>query len=150
MTKDQEPKGLMALGYAGLIPQAAAVFLALTEAELGFIALAGGFAYAALIFSFLGGIWWGQSLQANDAPKWALAIAVLPSLIALALFLPWTVGWEWPAPALAYLAPLIALSPLVDRALGLASPQFMRMRWHLSIGLGALTMALAVIAYVKV
>jgi hypothetical protein len=130
------------LGYAGLLPQIICLTLAATGHELAYTALAGGFAYAAAIFSFLGGVWWGQAIQSGRGGAGAYVIAVLPSLFSVALFLPWSFGWEWPGPALLYLGVLIALSPLVDRALGLAAPDFLRLRWHLSLGLGALTIAL--------
>lgn len=135
-----------ALGYAGLLPQIICLALVLTGHEWRYSALAGGFAYAAAIFSFLGGVWWGQIVQGAKAGRpastGAYVLAVMPSLIAVALFLPWTFGWEWPGPALFYLGALIALSPLVDRALGLAQPDFMQLRWHLSLGLGGLTIIL--------
>ena len=70
----------------------------------------------------------------------------LPSLLAVALFLPWTFGWEWPGPALMYLGALIIASPLVDRALGYAAKDFFSLRVQLSTGLGLLTIALGVIA----
>ena len=131
-----------ALGYAGLLPQILCLGLVLIGHEWRYSALAGGFAYAAAIFSFLGGVWWGQAVQSGRASTGAYVIAVMPSLIAVALFMPWTIGWEWPGPALMYLGTLIALSPLVDRALGFAAPDFLRLRWQLSAGLGALTIAL--------
>ena len=134
------------LGYAGLLPQILCVALAVSEHEYAYTALAGGFAYAAAIFSFLGGVWWGQAVQSGNDGKPAGAgaylVAVMPSLIAVALFLPWSFGWEWPGPALLYLGVLILLSPLVDRVLGYAAKDFMRLRVHLSLGLGALTIAL--------
>lgn len=136
----------LALGYAGLLPQAIALALALSGGEWGYIALAGGFAYAALIFSFLGGVWWGQALANKQASAKPFLFAVSPSLIALALFLPWTFGWQWPGPALLYLGVFIGLSPLVDRALGFADRAFMRLRIHLSLGLGMLTILLGVVA----
>ncbi|MCX9148678.1 DUF3429 domain-containing protein [Erythrobacter sp. WG] len=139
-----------ALGYAGLLPQALCVGLLLIGHEWRYTALAGGFAYAAAIFSFLGGVWWGQAVSSartgGAAPAGAYAIAVLPSLLAVALFLPWTFGWEWPGPALLYLGALILGSPLIDRAIGHAAPDFLRLRWHLSLGLGLLTMALGLLA----
>jgi len=139
-----------ALGYAGLLPQALCVGLLLIGHEWRYTALAGGFAYAAAIFSFLGGVWWGQAVSSartdGAAPAGAYAIAVLPSLLAVALFLPWTFGWEWPGPALLYLGALILGSPLIDRAIGYAAPDFLRLRWHLSLGLGLLTMALGLLA----
>ncbi len=134
------------LGYAGLLPQMICVALAASGHEWQFTAIAGGFAYAAAIFSFLGGVWWGQALAGGKAGAGAYLIAVMPSLIATALFLPWSFGWEWPGPALMYLGAFILLSPLVDRALGLASADFMRLRVHLSVGLGVLTIILGIVA----
>ena len=76
----------------------------------------------------------------------AYLVAVLPSLIVVALFLPWSFGWEWPGPALLYLGALIALSPMIDRKLGYAPSDFLRLRLHLSLGLGGLTIALGLLA----
>jgi len=135
-----------ALGYAGLLPQAICLTLILMGHEWRYSALAGGYAYAAAIFSFLGGVWWGQALQSGRATAGAYVLAVMPSLLAVALFLPWTFGWEWPGPAMLYLGALILLSPLVDRALGFAQPDFLRMRWHLSLGLGGLTITVGILA----
>ncbi|WP_086619749.1 DUF3429 domain-containing protein [Erythrobacter tepidarius] len=134
------------LGYAGLAPQLLCLVMVLAGHEWRYAALGGSFAYAAAIFSFLGGVWWGQAVQSGRTGAGAYLLAVLPSLIALALFLPWTFGWEWPGPALLYLGALIALSPMVDRALGFASPDFLRLRWHLSLGLGSLTIALGLLS----
>lgn len=139
-----------ALGYAGLLPQALCVALILIGHEWRYSALAGGFAYAAAIFSFLGGVWWGQALASardgRQASTGAYMLAVMPSLLAVALFLPWTFGWDWPGPALFYLGALILASPLVDRALGFAARDFLQLRWHLSIGLGGLTIALGILS----
>lgn len=131
-----------ALGYAGLLPQALCVALIVIGHEWRYSALAGGYAYAAAIFSFLGGVWWGQAVASGRASTGAYLLAVLPSLMAVALFLPWTFGWDWPGPALLYLGALILASPLVDRGLGFAQADFLRLRWHLSAGLGGLTIAL--------
>lgn len=134
------------LGYAGLLPQIICVALAATGHEYAYTALAGGFAYAAAIFSFLGGVWWGQAIATGKGGAGAYLIAVMPSLLAVGLFLPWTFGWEWPGPALMYLGALIIASPLVDRALGYAAKDFFSLRVQLSTGLGLLTIALGVIA----
>jgi hypothetical protein len=134
------------LGYAGLLPQILCTALILINHEWRYSALAGGFAYAAAIFSFLGGVWWGQAVASGRATTGAYLLAVMPSLMAVALFLPWTFGWEWPGPALLYLGALIAGSPLIDRALGFAAPDFLRLRWHLSLGLGGLTIALGLLS----
>lgn len=138
------------LGYAGLLPQMFCIALILLGHEWRYSALAGGFAYAAAIFSFLGGVWWGQAVASartgRPATTGAYVLAVMPSLMAVALFMPWTFGWEWPGPALLYLGALIAGSPLIDRALGFAAPDFLRLRWHLSLGLGGLTIALGLLS----
>lgn len=130
------------LGYAGLLPQIACLAFALSGHEWRYVAIAGGFAYAAAIFSFLGGVWWGQAMASGRTDTGPYFAAVIPSLISTALFLPWVFGWEWPAPALMYLGLFILISPLVDRALGLGSREFMRLRIHLSVGLGTLTVLL--------
>lgn len=148
------PLAVNILGYAGLIPPAAAVLLALEGGPWGWISQAGGFAYAALIFSFLGGVWWGQRLQSGQSGQaerrsagWgAFILAVLPSLLGVALFIPWTLGWAWPGPSLVWLGLLIALSPFVDRWLGLGGVDWMTLRWRLSLGLGALSIALGMVA----
>ena len=132
------------LGYAGLLPQIICLGFTVSGHEFAYTSMAGGFAYAAAIFSFLGGVWWGQAIQSGRAGAGSYIIAVMPSLIAVALFLPWSFGWEWPGPALLYLGTFILLSPLVDRALGFAASDFMRLRWHLSLGLGGLTIALGI------
>ena len=134
------------LGYAGLLPQVFCCAMILAGHEWRYAALAGGFAYAAAIFSFLGGVWWGQAVQSGRATTGAYVLAVMPSLLAVALFLPWSFGWEWPGQALFYLGALILASPLVDRALGYAAPDFLRLRWHLSVGLGTLTLLLGALA----
>ncbi|WP_108791049.1 DUF3429 family protein [Erythrobacter sp. Alg231-14] len=134
------------LGLAGLLPQIVCVALAATGHEYAFTALAGGFAYAAAIFSFLGGVWWGQAIAKQESGAMIYVVAVLPSLLAVALFLPWSFGWDWPGPALIYLGALIALSPMVDRAMGFAAPDFMRLRIVLSLCLGGLTIALGFVA----
>ncbi len=132
------------LGYAGLLPQLAALALVMSGSEWQWIALASAYAYAALIFSFLGGVWWGQAIALGQPEPRALVVAVCPSLIGLALFIPWTLGWDWPGPALLYLGLLIALSPLVDRWLALGNHAWLLLRWQLSLALGFMTMLLGV------
>ncbi len=132
------------LGYAGLLPQAAAVLLLATGSpDYRFSALALAFAYAALIFSFLGALWWGlAAAQPDRAPLWVWPAGVMPSLLALAACVPWAVGAEWPGPSLVALALGIAATALVDwhlDRLGLCPPGWLRLRVHLSLGLAALT-----------
>lgn len=139
------------LGYAGLLPQAFAVALLLDGGGMRWIASAGGFGYAALIFSFLGGIWWALAMLNPAAPRWIFAAAVAPSLIALATFLPWTWGWEWPGPSLVILAACLVCSPLVDHRIAqdVELPKdWLRMRILLSLGIGIFTAILAVAALI--
>ena len=90
------------LGLAGLLPQFTCVaVLYAGPAEWREAALAIAFAYAALILSFLGGMWWGIAAAAPAAQRrkalgWLWIAAVLPSLVALACFLPWALDWAWP------------------------------------------------------
>jgi Protein of unknown function (DUF3429) len=140
------PRVALRFGFAGLLPQLIALFLVATDAEQRWSALAVGYAYAALIFSFLGGVWWGQALGMKTAPSWIYAAAVTPSLIALATYVPWVIGWTWPGPSLVVLGLCLILSPLVDQAIGrsVALPEgWMRLRLMLSAGLGSLTLMLA-------
>jgi Protein of unknown function (DUF3429) len=140
------PRAALRFGFAGLLPQAIALFLVATDAEQRWSALAVGYAYAALIFSFLGGVWWGQAIAMKTAPSWIYAVAVTPSLIALATYVPWVIGAAWPGPSLIVLGICLILSPLIDRAIGrgVSLPDgWMRLRIMLSTGLGALTLLLA-------
>ena len=73
-------------------------------------------------------------------------LAVLPSLLAVALLLPWSFGSGRPGPALLSLGALVMLSPLVNRALGDAAGDFLRLRLHPSIGLGTLTIVVELLA----
>ena len=134
------------LGYAGLLPQVFAIALVLHGGSYQWIALAASYAYAALIFSFLGGVWWGVALARPDTPRWAYVAAVLPSLIGLGLFLPWTFGVDWPGPSLLWLGLAILVSPLVDRMIAYAPKNWLTLRTHLSLGLGGLTLVLALLA----
>jgi hypothetical protein len=136
------------LGLAGLLPQAACVaVLALGSEPWHFSALSLGYAYPALILSFLGGMWWGLAAGgAATVPPWIWFAAVAPSLVALATAIPWAIGAAWPAPSLVVLAVALLASLLVDRQLsayGLAPAWWMSLRKPLSLGLGALTLAVA-------
>ncbi len=133
------------LGYAGLTPQLIAFLLVLDGGESGYVGLSGAYGYAAIIFSFLGGMWWGLALQRQDAPRWIFIAAVMPSLIAFGTYLPWTIGAPWPEPSMLVIGACIMASPLVDLAIGGLSAAWIRLRWHLSLGLGGLTIATALI-----
>jgi hypothetical protein len=136
------------LGYAGLLPQAIAVgVIASGSIEYRFSALALAFAYAALIFSFLGGLWWGLAASdPEDAPPWIWGAGATPSLIALLSCVPWAVGAAWPAPSLIVLGLALLATPLIDRRLDrleLAPAGWRSLRRNLSLGLGLLTIAAA-------
>jgi hypothetical protein len=138
------PKSAVWLGVAGLFPQLVALWLTLRP-EDRFIGLAAGYFYAALIFSFLGGIWWGIGVTRHDAPKWIFAVAVVPSLIAFFSGVPWMTGAPWPAPSLIVLGLCLFASPLVDWRLfnlGLIGRNVLKLRMILSGALGVLTVLL--------
>lgn len=136
------------LGLAGLLPQAIAVAVVLSGDEASrFSALSLGYAYAALILSFLGGLWWGLAARAERPPEWAWIAAIAPSLVALATAVPWAIGQAWPAPSLVVLATALIAALGVDSLLssrGLTPPWWMSLRLPLSLGLGVLTLVLAV------
>ena len=144
------PSFARVLGYAGLLPQAFVLAsLLLGGSEIRSTALSLAFAYAALIFSFLGGVWWGLATAAHaSVPRWIWAVAVLPSLFALGTAWPWATGHTWPGPSLVVLGALIMSSVLVDlklRSLGLTPPGWLTLRLPLSIGLGFLTLVAGLI-----
>ncbi len=141
------------LGLAGLFPPLLLTLGALFgPPEWQWSALAIAYAYAALIFSFLGGVWWGLAVMHKDPQGWIYCVAVLPSLIALATYIPWILGWSWPGPSMLVLGLCIIASPLVDKRLvaaGLESAWMLTLRWILSLGLGFLTLTLSAIALVS-
>ena len=138
------------LGLAGLLPQFTCVaVLYAGPAEWREAALAIAFAYAALILSFLGGMWWGIAAAAPAAQRrkalgWLWIAAVLPSLVALACFLPWALDWAWPEPSLVMLGGALLVTLGVDAKLGVLAPRWwMALRVPLSTGLGLATIAAA-------
>ena len=143
------PKAAFIAGYAGLLPQIIAAAMVLSGSEYQWTGLALAYGYAAFIFSFIGGMWWGLGVttRKDEASVHGIfALAVAPSLLALATYLPWIWGLTWPGPSLAYLGFFLLLSPLGDRWLSsrcALPPGWMKLRWHLSLGLGGLTLLLA-------
>lgn len=142
--KDRMDGSARLLGYSGLLPQMAAIGAMVTGGpELYWTAMAVAYGYAAFIFSFLGGVWWGLGLAIAQPPRWIFVAAVMPSLIALATYLPWVLGWDWPRPSLFILGAALIASPLVDRLIVRGREGFggwLTLRWHLSLGLGGMTL----------
>lgn len=133
------------LGYAGLIPAAAAFAVAaFGPPDWRELAYRAGALYAGLILSFLGGAWWGLATRASANRAWPIyVLSVVPSLAALALLMLLTPD------RLLLMGALIALTLPVDRLLlaeGLAPRNWMRLRVPLSLGLAAATIALGLVA----
>ncbi|SEN74350.1 Protein of unknown function [Sphingomonas gellani] len=129
------------LGIAGLLPQIAAVWLAVRDPGVGvgeFLA----FLYASVIVSFLGGIWWGFAmLRAGRSQARLATVAILPSLAVVAIGLGGFL-FDQPDVALIVLGVTVMLTLVVDYHLfriGEAPAGWMALRVPLSIGLGALT-----------
>ena len=149
---DSLPDAARIAGYAGLLPQLIALLMILTDSEWRWVGLTAAYGYAAFIFSFLGGIWWGFGVTARkegiDAGPILIA-AVAPSLIAFATYLPWILGLDWPGPSMLFLGVGLMMSPLVDRWLQSqchVPDGWMRLRWQLALGLGGLTFILGIVA----
>lgn len=148
MSLSRLPRPLLLLGPAGFAPQALCLWLALASEPYRWAALAAGCLYAAVILSFLGGLWWMAALLGGLRSGWIYGAAVAPSLIGWASLLPWIAGWAWPAPSLVVLAATIAATPLVDRDLArrVSLPDgWLRLRAILAMGLGGLTLALGLV-----
>ena len=132
-------RAAMILGFAGLLPQFAAVPLIALGGRT--LALPVALAYPMIILSFLGGIWWGFAMRRTERQGGLAAVAVLPSLVAMALVALYaaTVRVEW---TLVGTGIALLLTLLVDRhlvAAGDAPADWMRLRVPLSVGLGGLT-----------
>ena len=139
------PKSAFWLGLAGLLPQLLACMFALVSREWNTFVILSGFAYPALIFSFLGGVWWGNALSAGRAPAWIFVAAVCPSLIGFASALLIFSDLKWWPSATSTLAIGLIVSPLIDKqiARSIEMPDgWMNLRWLLSISLGLLTLLL--------
>lgn len=140
------PRPIVCLGLAGLAPQAICLVMALQGGASHWFAIAAACCYAAIILSFLGGMWWMAAALSGLRDPGIYVLAVLPSLTAWAALLPWCVGWTWPGPSLGLLGLLLLVSPLVDASLGqrIALPAgWLRLRWMMAAGLGLQTLAIA-------
>lgn len=138
------PRSAFVLGFAGLLPAAAALIGALAgPADWRGWCVHAGATYAAIILGFLGGTWWGLATRApvgGQAPLFA--VAVLPSLGAWGGLLE---GGAWGTVAI---GAILLAAPLIDARLregGLTPPNWLRLRVPLSAGLGVLTIGLGLI-----
>lgn len=121
-------KTIHQLGYAGLVPFVLlAVLMWLVDADvLPFVSIA-LVAYAAVIVSFLGGVYWGIGfMQGDTAPRVYFVWGVAPSLLA------WLALLMSADAALPLLGLLVVVCYMVDRKLytqaGLAGWLPMRLR----------------------
>ena len=132
------------LGFAGLLPQFAAVWLSWHgRPEFGpgpghqF-----AYIYGALILSFVGGMWWGVAMRRTTGQNRLVTIAVMPSLVAFFIAFAFSLyGGTFRIPLFVLGAALILTLP-IDRHLfhtGEAPIGWMALRVPLSIGLGVLT-----------
>ena len=140
------PRPATVFGLAGLLPQTICLLLVARGGPEGWFALAAACFYAAIILSFLGGLWWMTALLAGVRSGWIYALAVTPSLIGFAALLPWSVGWRWPHPSLVALGLTLLASPLVDFYLDRrvsSPPGWLRLRAVMASGLGILTLLIA-------
>lgn len=140
------PPTAFVLGLSGLIPQVIACYLVFSgvEPKLGYL---GGLLYAALILSFLGGLWWGVAGARDDAPAWLYIVGVCPSLVALGAVLPVLLG-ESHVPY-AVVGGTLLMTPGVDFVLqkrGYVPRGWLAMRFILSVSLGLLTLGLGLSA----
>lgn len=147
MSISRLPRPASYLGLAGILPQAACVVSGYVDPAARWETGAAGCFYAALILSFLGGIWWSNALSAGERRPWPYVVAVLPSLIAWAALMPWFQGLEWPGPSLLVLGACLIASPAVDwlltRRATVPSPAgWLTLRCILSLGLGLSTILL--------
>ena len=136
------------LTLIAILPQLIFLCAALTDDQALWAAPAMAFAYAASIYSFLGGYWWGVALATRPSEQAAFVIAVVPALLSFALFLPWLWGWSWPGSQLIVLGIAIMASILVDRRIigtSIGSPTWLRVRIIASLGLGMSTMLIGAI-----
>jgi hypothetical protein len=140
------PRPLVIFGLAGLIPQAICLALVINGGPDRWFGLAAGCCYAAIILSFLGGLWWMAGLLAGIRSSWIYAASVTPSLIGWAALLPWCVGAAWPGPSLVVLGLTLLCSPLMDHTLArhIAMPDgWLRLRKIMASGLGTMTLLMA-------
>lgn len=149
MTPRPLPRPPLILGAAGVLPPPLCLALALLDPGLGLPTMIAGGVYAALILSFLGGLWWMEALIRQDRHALPYIAAVVPSLVGWAILLPPLLGGGSLRVALWILGGIILLTPLVDARIAPSvreMPGWGRLRLALSLGLGASTLLLGALA----
>lgn len=141
------PRWAAALGPAGLLPQIAALLVVrFAPVEWRFAGVTAAQFYAAVILSFLGGIWWGLATRDGEAPAWLWGASIVPSLWAFGALL--LLQWGWNATVLLLLAAGLLAALAVDRAL-LRSGRIPQWLWwlrvRLSVWLAILTATVAAV-----
>ena len=138
------------LGLLGLAPQIACLVIAYTgPEEWRTLAQQCAAIYAALIFTFLGGTWWGIAAAAPAAERrgglaWVWIAAVVLSLIAAAGLGVQLLGWLSIEPLLVMLGAGLLIALAADARLSSLTPRWwLNLRAPLSLGLGAMTIAAA-------
>jgi hypothetical protein len=144
------PRTASLLGYAGLLPTAFCLgLIAFGGREWIALGQQAAILYAALIFSFLGGAWWGLAARDEIHPAFgvALLLSVLPSLAAWACLF-----WMGPI-AQIILGAMLLLSPSVDRWLtenGFTPDWWLSLRRPLSWGMGIGNIAIGAMVLLRV
>lgn len=122
------PRGMLALGWSGVLPFVGALLGAFLWPAWGGFAAAVFVSYGAVILSFLGGARWGRGLAGGVSPT-RFVEAVMPSLIAFAALL----LLHTPLAALVLLAAGFAIWLAIDLRDPLWSPAYRRMRLGISV-----------------
>jgi hypothetical protein len=127
-SKPPLPRGMLALGWSGVLPFAGALLAAFVWPTWAGFAAAVFVAYGAVILSFLGGARWGRGLAGGVSPL-RFVEAVMPSLIGFSALL----LLHAPMYALALLAAGFAIWLVIDQRDPLWTAPYRRMRLGISL-----------------
>lgn len=122
------PRGLLLLGWSGVLPFGLAVLAAVVLPQWAGFAGAVFVSYGAVILSFLGGARWGRALGEHVLPG-RFVEAVIPSLIGFSALLMLHTAWI----ALLLLGIGFGIWLVIDQADRLWSPAYKRMRLGISV-----------------
>ena len=142
------PSSARWLGFAGLAPQILLVGIVIAgPASFGPVAREVALAYSGTILSFIGGAWWGLASRLQTDVHWSIWIAaVIPSLIGFAAIS--ALSMRLPCGQSLLLTGTSLIGTLtIDYKLaasGVSPPGWLRLRVPLSLGLGGLTILMAI------